>query len=131
MLLTMISGKISPILRLISLAGGTVLLSACAAGGSRPAPAPPPLPAAGLERVMGRAAGDLFALFGEPALDIREGPARKFQFAGSACVLDVYLYPPTPGGVPVVNYVEARTPQGGDFDRASCVGALARRAPAR
>ena len=80
---------------------------------------------------MGRAAGDLFALFGEPALDIREGPARKFQFAGSACVLDVYLYAATPGGVPVVNYVEARTPQGNDFDRASCVAALARRVPAR
>jgi len=94
----------------------------------RVAPAPPPvvLPAAGLDRVMGRDASALLALFGPPALDTREGPARRLQFRGPACLLDAYLYPPQGGGTPRVTWVDARTLQGGDLDRASCVAALAR-----
>lgn len=107
------------------------LLSACSTSAPRPAPAPPPLNPAGLERVLGKDAKTLVALFGDPDLDIREGAARKYQFTSPLCVLDVYLYPPQPGSVPVANYVEARTPAGADFDRASCIAALARRPQAR
>ena len=61
----------------------------------------------------------------QPDLDLREGPARKLQFLGPACVLDAYLYPPRSGrGEPVVTYVDARQPDGRDMDRASCVAAL-------
>ncbi len=80
---------------------------------------------------MGKDARALETLFGDPGLDIREGTARKFQFAGPVCVLDVYLYPPAGGGIPVTTYIEARTPEGADFDRASCIAALARGAEGR
>ena len=81
----------------------------------------------GLEAVMGREAGALIALFGTPGLDVREGPARKLQFLGPACVLDAYLYSPRRGGDAVVTHLDARLPDGRDTDRAACVAALSRR----
>jgi hypothetical protein len=40
-------------------------------------------------------------------------------------VLDVYLYPPSPGATPSATYVDARRPSDGlDVDRAACVRAL-------
>ncbi len=58
-----------------------------------PAPAsvsyrPPPAIKAPALQVMGGEANTLIATFGAPALDQREGPARKLQFRGAACVLD-------------------------------------------
>ena len=81
-------------------------------------------PVGGLSGVIGRDARALEAQFGKPALDIREGTARKLQFASSVCVLDAYLYPPARGGEPVVTHLDARMPDGSDFDRASCIAAL-------
>jgi hypothetical protein len=41
------------------------------------------------------------------------------------CVLDAYLYPPASGrGEAIVTYIDARRPDGTDFDRASCLAAL-------
>ena len=85
----------------------------------------------GLEGVIGQSARALIGLFGNPDLDVREGPARKLQFLGPACVLDAYLYPPRQGAEPVVTHVDARQPDGRDIDRASCVAALSRRGEAR
>jgi hypothetical protein len=101
-----------------------------------PAPPPPPPPAPtysilGLESVIGQNARALVALFGNPDLDVREGGARKLQFLGPACVLDAYLYPPRQGAEPIVSHVDARLPDGRDFDRSSCVAALSRRPQAR
>jgi hypothetical protein len=91
---------------------------------STPVHAPP----TGLEAVMGRSAGTLTALFGTPGLDVREGPARKLQFLGPACVLDAYLYSRGGrGSEPVVTHVDTRLPDGRDTDRAACVEALSRR----
>ncbi|HEU0134384.1 MAG TPA: hypothetical protein VFR28_06145 [Allosphingosinicella sp.] len=81
----------------------------------------------GLEAVLGRTARILETQLGKPRLDVREGSARKLQFAGPACVLDAYLYPPAASGEPIVTHVDARRPDGTDFDRASCVAALTRR----
>jgi hypothetical protein len=97
----------------------------------RPAPRPvvpvSPRPTGGLEAVMGRDAQALIALFGTPGLDAREGPARKLQFLGPACVLDAYLYPPRRGGEAIVTHVDTRLPDGSDADHAACVEALSRR----
>jgi hypothetical protein len=113
-----------------------IALAGCVA---TPRPAPPvrpeprpvvpvsPRPAAGLEAVMGRSAGALIALFGAPGLDLREGPGRKLQFLGPACVLDAYLYPPRRGREAIVTHVDARLPDGRDTDGAACVEALSRR----
>jgi hypothetical protein len=95
-----------------------------AAGGFR---APQLLHAPGLEGVIRQDAAGLLAQFGNPRLDMREGDMRKLQFAGEACVLDVYLYPVAPQGEPVATHVEARRASDGqDVDRAACVAALHR-----
>ena len=85
-----------------------------------------PYTSAGLERVIGSSAAGLVQLFGEPDADVREGHARKLQFASGICVLDTYLYPKG-DAEPRVTYVDAREPDGSPIDRASCVAALTRR----
>lgn len=112
----------------------TLSLSACVSpsgAGSRA----PALPAVqqqnpmtniqGLEGVLGQDAAGLTRLFGNPRLDVREGQARKLQFSGKGCVLDAYLYP-AKRKEPEVTYIDARTPDGRNADRASCVAALTR-----
>jgi len=90
--------------------------------------APPPRQALpGLEGVIGATGDDLARQFGTPRLDVLEGDARKLQFSGSACVLDIYLYPPVPGREPQASYVDARRASDGqDVDRASCITAMRR-----
>ncbi|HEX8512913.1 MAG TPA: hypothetical protein VF688_07380 [Allosphingosinicella sp.] len=115
--------------------GALLVLGGCAARTEQAAPVvarPPaqravPYTSTGLEAVLGRTARMLEAQFGKPALDVREGPARKLQFGGAACVLDAYLYPPKGGGEPIVTHIDARLRDGRDLDRASCVAALTRR----
>ncbi len=110
------------------------LTLALAIGGCAvPSVAPPsvgrtvvPYTTAGLERVIGQDAAGLTQLFGAPDADIREGTARKLQFAGPICVLDAYLYPKG-NDAPRVTYLDAREPDGSTIDRASCVAALTRR----
>jgi len=130
--------------------GLALMLSACGGGAAsqtgrvqstttvRPPPPPtrppvrrPQVPNAqvqvlpGLETVIGATQADLARQFGQPRLEVWEGDARKLQFTGSACVLDVYLYPPTGGGPPIATYTDARRASDGkDVDRAACVAAL-------
>jgi len=81
----------------------------------------------GLEDVIGSDANTLVRQFGAPRLDVWEDDARKLQFAGQACVLDVFLYPAAPGGRETATWVEARRQTDGrDVDRAACVSALRR-----
>lgn len=89
-----------------------------------------PLALTGLDSVMGNNARSLVAQFGRPDLELSEGPTRKLQFLGAACVLDAYLLPPRAGAEPVVIHVDARQPDGREMDRASCVAALSARSPA-
>ena len=84
----------------------------------------------GLEGVIGAGEAELSRAFGPPRLTVWEGDARKLQFGGVVCVLDVYLYPPAVGGEPRATYVDARrATDGRDVDRAACIAAL--RAPGR
>jgi hypothetical protein len=108
-----------------------LVLGACASSqGATPAPStnaperPQSYSVTGLESVIGRTARTLETQFGRPALDIREGTARKLQYSSAVCVLDAYLYPPAAGGEPIVTHVDARLPDGRDIDRASCAQAL-------
>nr|WP_157190302.1 hypothetical protein [Novosphingobium sp. Rr 2-17] len=81
--------------------------------------------AAGLEGVIGADRSRLEREFGQPRLDVWEGDARKLQFTGTACVLDVYLYPTSSSREPLATYVDARrSSDGKDVDRAACVAAL-------
>jgi len=98
---------------------------------TRPPARKPQVPSAqvqalpGLETVIGATQSDLVRQFGQPRLEVWEGDARKLQFTGAACVLDVYLYPPENGGPQVATYTDARRASDGkDVDRAACVAAL-------
>lgn len=123
-----------------------LLLQACAssvpgpARGPQPVSKPPstvrqPMPRApvdpqltmvpGLEGVIGATADQLVRQFGKARLDVWEGDARKLQFTGTPCVLDIYLYPTSRSREPIATYVEAR--RASDVvavDRAACVKAL-------
>ncbi len=100
---------------------------------SRPTPAatgfraPLVMQLPGLEAVIGKNATALANMFGPPRLTVTEGDAQKLQFAGEVCVLDVYLYPLSPGATPSATYIDARRASDGlDVDRASCASALRR-----
>lgn len=132
------------------------MISACSSGGGRPrtgasaprkavtvrqgkprqpvrAPITRPPPVAhvqqlpGLEGVIGSTAAELTRQFGTARLDVWEGDARKLQFSGTPCILDVYLYPRAQGRDPQATYVDARRSDGRDVDRADCVRALRKR----
>ena len=76
----------------------------------------------GLEGVIGSPAGALTQRFGAPRIDLAEGDARKLQFAGASCVLDIFLYPPRPGAEPTAAHVDARLRQGGAaVDGGACI----------
>lgn len=81
----------------------------------------------GLETVIGATAAQLSGQFGDPRLDVWEGDARKLQFSGEPCVLDVYLYPREAGREPQATYVDARRADGQDTDKLACATALRRR----
>lgn len=95
---------------------------------TRPPPAPQIQKLPGLEGVIGSTTAELSRQFGTARLDVIEGDARKLQFVGDACVLDVYLYPSAAGREPQATYVDARRASDGqDVDRAACIAALQRR----
>jgi hypothetical protein len=96
--------------------------------------APPPRllastrPAA-LAPLDGLGGAELARRLGEPDFRRREPPAEIWQYRGSTCVLDVFLY--REGGEPRVVYAEAR-PRGGVGGSAeSCLAALAERSRRR
>lgn len=88
-------------------------------------PAPKFQTVPGLESVIGADRKRLVSQFGTPRLDVWEGDARKLQFTGHACVLDIYLYPTPTSREPLATFVDARRASDGqDVDRAACVAAL-------
>lgn len=109
-----------------------LLAAACATTAPPPPVLAPPPPLApkvepiGLDRVLGRGAGEMIALLGSPSLDRVEGRARELQFTRGPCVLDLFLYPPQSStqsgtGEPVVGYADARLRNGRKLDAASCL----------
>ncbi|WP_285712258.1 hypothetical protein [Erythrobacter oryzae] len=83
---------------------------------------------AGLSGVIGSPAAALTARFGSPRIDLAEGDARKLQFAGATCVLDIYLYPVAAAAEPTATHVAARLRQGGAAaDPGECLREIERR----
>ncbi|MDJ0641543.1 MAG: hypothetical protein QNJ15_01890 [Erythrobacter sp.] len=79
----------------------------------------------GLDSVIGARASALTARFGTARIDLTEGDARKLQFAGQTCVLDIFLYPLEAGREPVATHVEVRRRSGaGEIDRARCIAEI-------
>lgn len=78
----------------------------------------------GLEGVIGASQAQLVGQFGQPRLDVWEGDSRKLQFSGTACILDIYLYPTSRSRDPLATYAEARRSDGREVDKAACVTSL-------
>ena len=130
-------------MRLPALAVLALLLGGCAGGSGTPAPRSPTTAApvrsnivmvpevmasAGLEGVIGSPAAALTRRFGSPRIDLVEGDARKLQFAGSQCVLDIFLYPVAASTEPTATHVEARLRMGGAAaDAGACIREVERR----
>lgn len=126
----------------LSLAALALLLGGCA-GSSKPAPARPAASAQprstvvrvpdvmapkGLEGVIGASAEALLKRLGTPRIDLVEGDARKLQFAGAECVLDIFIYPVSAVAQPTATHVEARLRQGGaPADPGACIREVERR----
>ncbi|WP_447758226.1 hypothetical protein [Sphingopyxis fribergensis] len=120
---------------LAAIAGLALTLGACA-GPAIPRATPPkgPPPAAPItaprptqnNSLIGQSANAALGLFGKPRLDVAEGTGRKLQFAGAACILDIYYYAPRQGADPLATHVDARTPEGRDANVPSCIEALRR-----
>ncbi|MFL0355113.1 hypothetical protein ACI5KX_01435 [Erythrobacter sp. GH1-10] len=120
-------------------AGGSKLILVPTTPSARTAPAPvTPVREAvrtpelsrerGTESIVGQRASALLARFGKPRIDLVEGDARKLQYGGASCVLDIYLYPLQAGGEPVATHVEARLRKGGaGVDKARCLAEISRR----
>ncbi len=117
----------------------SIALTGCAASSAAPGAPPPPVTRAatppppkaptrmtgqGIEGVIDATAAQLVAKFGRPRIDLSEGDARKLQFAGAACVLDVYLYTLQTGGDQRATWLDARRLDGQTVDPAACIGAL-------
>lgn len=89
---------------------------------------PEVMPAQGLAGVIGSPAAALTRRFGAPRLDLAEGDARKLQFAGSGCVLDIFLYPLAVGAPLTATHVEARLRRGGaPVDPGACIREIEKR----
>lgn len=121
--------------RLAIFTGLALLLGGCA-GNAIPRATPPKAPSAAgpitaprptqNNSLIGRPANAALGLFGKPRLDVAEGAARKLQFGGTACILDIYYYAPRQGADALATHVDARTPDGRDANVPSCIEALRR-----
>lgn len=112
---------------------GALSLGACA-GPAIPratpprATAPPPTVVRPVQNnaLIGSSADAVGRMFGKPRLDVTEGAGRKLQFAGAACILDIYFYAPRAGADPVATHVDARTPDGRNAEVNSCAQSIQR-----
>ena len=117
-----------PMRRIITLSA-LLFLAGCS---GTPAPQETPAPSRVESRpnvvhsnLIGATAAQLIQLFGQPALQVREGPGLKLQWRGRSCVLDAYLYAQGTAGERV-SHVDTRVQSGADTDQLTCVGSLSR-----
>ena len=125
-----------PVLAPIALALG---LSACqvpaatldqakeAAASASVAPAPAVPGAMSASSLIGLPQERIAEFFGKPGQVRRESPAEVWQYSNASCVVDIYLYQVTGGGLSV-SFIEARDKAALETAPELCFEALAQRA---
>ena len=109
-----------------------ILITALLAAGCARTPEPQPVQAAPsrpggpVSALIGLTASELIVHFGQPRIQVREGPGLKMQWTSASCVLDVYLYPDGAQGRERANHVDTRLASGDRTDQRSCVATLTR-----
>jgi len=114
-----------PAMRRLSVLSLALLAAACARTPEPQASVPVPAKSVGpVSALAGLTAHELISHFGQPRLQVREGPGLKLQWTSTTCVLDVYLYPE--GGREKATHIDSRRPSGDSIDQRSCVATLTR-----
>jgi len=88
-------------------------------------PPPPPLPTT--RDVLGLKPLKVSQMLGQPGLIRREKPAEVWQYAGSDCVLHVFLYDDEPSGTFRVDHLEATDLQGAMTSTDSCLAEMVKK----
>ncbi len=118
-----------------------LLLAACGSDGALPptaarsegvtVPIPPPPAATATaapmtpESLVGQTADAVNAKLGQPSFARRDGPSSIWQYRGTGCVLDLFLYRADPSAAPVVDHAELRPlPADGPRPDPACLAAL-------
>jgi hypothetical protein len=83
---------------------------------------PPPITVAD---ILGAGPAKVTGILGEPGLVRRESPAEVWQYAGTGCVLHVFLYDDEPSGTFRVDHLEATDLQGARASTNHCLTGLA------
>lgn len=77
------------------------------------------------EELMGQGPEALRRRMGEPSLLRKEGDAQVWQYAGTGCVVFLYLYD-SPAGTPQVTFLDARAKSNGAVAVAPCLDDVVR-----
>lgn len=85
-------------------------------------PAPPTVTVAIPDRIVGLSHAEISALFGKPQFRRRDAPAEIWQYRGTACTLDLFLYDTGEGFR--VRHFEIRHPNAKPVSRRRCLAAL-------
>lgn len=91
-----------------------------------PSPEPDPIPDPVLEpdRLLGLSPADIRDIFGPASLVRREDTAQVIQFAGAACVFDIYFYEAAAGQAFRASYLTARDLSGESVAATDCLKSL-------
>lgn len=72
------------------------------------------------ESLIGKNADAVEDVMGEPMLIRRDGPAEIWQYIGTGCTANLFLYRAEKGAATALSYIEARGHDGKRMDAAAC-----------
>ncbi len=73
------------------------------------------------DALKGISARDVIEAIGQPEFVRKDQPAEIWQYRGSACTLDVFLYQSVTGAAYKVDYIETRTQPNGPTSNRDCL----------
>jgi hypothetical protein len=89
-----------------------------------------PIKPISLAEIHGQNKRTLIKVLGRPSFKRSDRPAEIWRYHDKACLLDIYLYQPLRTNTPnalLVNYIEARMPQGTRMETLRCLNIIRHR----